>query len=322
MKHYRSAAVAAAIAGALLMPAVAGAAPLEMEKRDGNPSCSNVDTASGLRQLKVEPVRSGTYSDGTFSVKLTVSDQTVSFTTTGSEGVDAVIVKGGTGANIYRYTPEVGSGGPLTTPTNPNNGQPYGLSHVSFCYDVGGGTPPKGKDGGGQKGGGQKSKPKPGQTCTKQNSKKCQPGQPKVQQGRMTGHGHQFNVKSGNTTFDKVQWEFRNSVCGADRFPDLKVEYGRNTFVLTAYVSPLTCFILDPTKASTEGNPAAGFDSIRATGTGTLNGVKGAEIDFRFTDGGEPGRDDTAWFTITAPNGSISYSGGAIDGGNHQAHRR
>ena len=157
------------------------------------------------------------------------------------------------------------------------------------------------------------------QECKKQKkSQKCTP----ATKGRMTGHGHQFNVKSGNTTFDKVQWEFRNSVCNERRFPDLKVEYGRNTFVLTAYTSPLTCFTLDPTKPSTEGNPRAGFDSIRATGTGTLNGVKGAEIDFRFTDGGEPGRDDTAWFTITAPNGSISYSGGAIDGGNHQAHRR
>ena len=37
-------------------------------------------------------------------------------------------------------------------------------------------------------------------------SKKCPPT---VKQGRMTGHGHQFNVNG----YDKVQWEFRNSVC-------------------------------------------------------------------------------------------------------------
>ena len=153
-------------------------------------------------------------------------------------------------------------------------------------------------------------------TCKKQKkSKKCPPA---VKEGRMTGHGHQFNVNG----FDKVQWEFRNSVCNSDRFPDLKVEFGPNKFVLTEYASPgLICFTLNP-PTSTEGNPVAGFDSIRATGTGTLNGVKGAGITFRFTDAGEPGRADTADFTITAPNGSIAYSGGALDGGNHQAHRK
>jgi hypothetical protein len=71
-----------------------------------------------------------------------------------------------------------------------------------------------------------------------------------------------------------------------------------------------------------EGHPVAGFDRIRGTGTGTLNGVAGAGITFWFTDAGEPGRADLADFTITAPNGSIAYSGGALDGGNHQAHRR
>jgi opacity protein-like surface antigen len=152
--------------------------------------------------------------------------------------------------------------------------------------------------------------------CKKQKKgKKCQPT---VKQGRMTGHGHQFNYQG----FDKVQWEFRNSVCNSDRFPDLKVEFGGNKFVLTSYSTPLTCFTMAP--PSKEGNPVAGFDSIRAQGTGTLNGVAGAGITFRFTDNGEPGRNDTAEFTITKPGGGIAihYVGGAIDGGNHQAHRK
>jgi hypothetical protein len=164
--------------------------------------------------------------------------------------------------------------------------------------------------------------PAPSQAGTKQDckkskkSKKCPPA---VKEGRMTGHGHEFNVNG----WDKVQWEFRNSVCNDDRFPDLKVEFGPNKFVLTEYASPgLICFTLNPNAPSTEGHPVAGFDSIRATGTGTLNGVRGAGITFRFTDSGEPGRADTAVFTITAPNGSIAYSGGALDGGNHQAHRK
>jgi hypothetical protein len=156
----------------------------------------------------------------------------------------------------------------------------------------------------------------PKQECKKQKKGKNCP--PTVKKGRMTGHGHEFDYQG----FDKVQWEFRNSVCNSDRFPDLKVEFGGERFVLTSYSTPLTCFTLNPPK-STEGNPVAGFDSIRAQGTGTLNGVSGAGISFRFTDSGEPGRNDTAVFTITRPDGSVAieYVGGAIDGGNHQAHR-
>jgi len=156
-----------------------------------------------------------------------------------------------------------------------------------------------------------KTQTPPKSHCKKQ--KKCEP----VVEGRMTGHGHQFT-----STYGKVQWEFRNSVCNSDRFPDLKVEFGGQRFILTSYSTPLTCFTLNPNAPSTEGNPRAGFDSIRAQGTGTLDGVAGHSITFRFTDAGEPGRADTAQFTITGPDGGIVYDGGALDGGNHQAHRK
>jgi len=129
----------------------------------------------------------------------------------------------------------------------------------------------------------------------------------------MTGHGYEFDVNG----FDKVQWEFR-SVCNANRFPDLKVEFGGHRFILERNSSPLQC--LDT--ALSEGRPLAGFDTITGQGTGTLNGVDGASIKFTFADAGEPGRDDTANFTIMSPDGTIAYDGGAIDGGNHQAHRR
>ena len=47
----------------------------------------------------------------------------------------AVIVKGGPAANIYYY-PD-GSCGDigLTPPINPNSGQPYDISHLTFCFD-------------------------------------------------------------------------------------------------------------------------------------------------------------------------------------------
>lgn len=152
----------------------------------------------------------------------------------------------------------------------------------------------------------------------KKSKKKCPP--PAIQ-GRMTGHGHEFNVTDGNgQTWNKVQWEFRNTVCNERRFPDLKVEYGRNKFILTEYLTGPTC--VRKFGAGAEGSPRAGFDTFWGSGTGTLNGVRGASITFEFSDLGEPGRGDLATFTILAPDGSIAYTGGALDGGNHQAHRK
>ena len=52
----------------------------------------------------------------------------------------------------------------------------------------------------------------PNHYCRKyKKSKKCS----KRIKGRMTGHGHEFDHQG----FDKVQWEFRNSVCNSDRSP-------------------------------------------------------------------------------------------------------
>jgi hypothetical protein len=52
-------------------------------------------------------------------------------------GVCAVIVKGGPNANVYLYDGTTQSDDCLVTPTNQNNGQPYDISHVEFCYDPG-----------------------------------------------------------------------------------------------------------------------------------------------------------------------------------------
>lgn len=93
----------------------------------GNPACSDF----GLLQLvKIEPVASGSYAGG--QVTIVVTGSSVSWTST--IGIDAVIVKGGPNANLYSYNEATSDTG-LTAPINPQNGQPYGLSHVSFCYD-------------------------------------------------------------------------------------------------------------------------------------------------------------------------------------------
>ena len=116
-------------------PGVASAT--EPVRVDGNPRC-----ADGLRELKLDPVPQGTttLTDGTLRVTVSVSGRRFSWTA--SQGVDAVVAKGGPMANRYSYSPEATSGSSLQPPTNSSNGQPYGISHISFCYDAGGDTPP------------------------------------------------------------------------------------------------------------------------------------------------------------------------------------
>ena len=151
----------------------------------------------------------------------------------------------------------------------------------------------------------------PPKQCKKKGKKKCPPSL----QGRMTGHG-----TIDTAAYGRIHYEFRNSVCNADRFPDLKVEWGGNRFDLTSYSSPLRCI---DTPAD-EGQPRAGFDTIVGQGTGVLNGVGGATATFRFTDDGEPGRDDTATITIMDAAGNIVFQITdlkILEGGNNQAHR-
>jgi hypothetical protein len=89
--------------------------------------------------LKIEPVGDGTYT-GQFGFSVTIDVRETGdgpvFDFTSNKGVDAVIVKGGPNANVYDYNPEVTSGTGLHAPVNPSNGNYYGLSHISFCYDL------------------------------------------------------------------------------------------------------------------------------------------------------------------------------------------
>jgi hypothetical protein len=100
----------------------------------GNPTCESLGYAHGLKFDTGVP---GSYEGtlGTGKVKWTTDGTYVSWEST--FGVDAVLVKGGPNANHYRYDPPTESFGDsnLVTPTNPNNNKPYGLSHVTFCYD-------------------------------------------------------------------------------------------------------------------------------------------------------------------------------------------
>jgi LPXTG-motif cell wall-anchored protein len=108
----------------------AGATHVTPTQVPGNATCP-----AGTTELKVEPVESGTFTDGTLTVTLVVTGDTFSFTS--NIGVDVVIVKGGPNSNVYDYRPGESTGDTgLHAPINPKTGEPFGLSHVSFCYDV------------------------------------------------------------------------------------------------------------------------------------------------------------------------------------------
>lgn len=127
---------------------------------------------------------------------------------------------------------------------------------------------------------------------------------------RMTGGG-----TVGNTT---VRHGFELHCTGTEEPNNLQVSWGRNNkFHLDS---------LDSTACSddvdiNEGQPVAGMDTFAGEGTGHYNGRPGHTISFVFTDAGEPGVDDTADITITAPDLTVVLSAsGTVNNGNHQAH--
>lgn len=99
----------------------------------------------------------GEYTDGTLKVRISDSNnvdpnnhfswESIQIEVSPGEfapavGVDAVIVKDGEdGANLYRYDPPAESFGDTDLRT-PNNGA-KGISHISFCYDMGGDPTPE-----------------------------------------------------------------------------------------------------------------------------------------------------------------------------------
>jgi uncharacterized repeat protein (TIGR01451 family) len=95
-----------------------------------NPGCDDLGDPdlTSLTKFEDNPV----ISDSKDGVTITVDDPL--FDWTSQIGIDAVIVKGGDNANVYFYDEATSDTG-LHAPINPNNNQPFGLSHIEFCID-------------------------------------------------------------------------------------------------------------------------------------------------------------------------------------------
>jgi hypothetical protein len=105
----------------------------------------NVDCpANTIVGPKIDP--GGNYSDANLTVS-NFNGQTFdwAFTDSGIHVFDmaVVIVKGGPASAVYTYDfasiefDDSDTG--LSAPTNPKNGNDYGISHIQFCYDPKGG---------------------------------------------------------------------------------------------------------------------------------------------------------------------------------------
>jgi hypothetical protein len=142
--RWRAAAIAAVVGSVGLMVLLAlttsaSAASVDPVVKPGNPSCTELGYDFGF---KVDPPNSGTYNIDQFNTVTVTTDGPgglggTNFNWSSTLGIDAVIVKGGPNANLYVYDPPAESLGDtgLHSPINPQNGQPFGLSHIEFCFD-------------------------------------------------------------------------------------------------------------------------------------------------------------------------------------------
>jgi hypothetical protein len=131
--------------------------------------------------------------------------------------------------------------------------------------------------------------------------------------GRMTGGGSVFTAEGERVTHGfEIHCDLREP-------NNIEVNWpGGNNFHLTE----LTGALCTDSPAIDQNPPVAPFDTFIGTGTGKLNNVDGARIEFVFVDAGEPGTLDTVSIQVFDENNNLVLDvSGPLDRGNQQAHR-
>ncbi len=108
----------------------------------GNPTCAALGYKYGFKpSVSGKENVSGTFTDSnnvTVSWAYAPNSKTL-ISWNSSTPIDAMIVKGGDAAHVYRYSPALQSDANLATPRN-GGGRPAAVSHVQFCYNSPTGT--------------------------------------------------------------------------------------------------------------------------------------------------------------------------------------
>ena len=131
--------------------------------------------------------------------------------------------------------------------------------------------------------------------------------------GHITGGGSVFD-----TNGERVTHGFQLDCNASSNSPaNLQVNWNGNTFHLEA----LTLAACTDSAGISPNPPSAEFDTYVGAGTGRLNGVSGYKVEWRFTDAGQPGTNDSARIVIRDPANAVLLSvSGSLNRGNHQAH--
>ena len=125
----RPAILGATLAAVLAGPGAALADVSGPVYKAGNVTCADLNPA--WLETKIDKGTSGSSTENGVTLEDVVTDNGTTVAWTASAGIDAVIVKGSNGANVYTYSPEATSGSGLTAPA------PHEVSHVSACHDPG-----------------------------------------------------------------------------------------------------------------------------------------------------------------------------------------
>ena len=144
------------------------------------------------------------------------------------------------------------------------------------------------------------------------------------QPGRMTGGGSVFTASGMRVTHGFQIHCIAPEGAAAIEPNNLQVNWGKG--LGRFHLTQLTRGECSNSPLIDSGQPPAPFEVYRGAGWGRYNGVDGAFIDFRFTDAGEPGTEDTMWVVVKDAAGKTvlrvwtQATAPKLDRGNHQAH--